>query len=82
MAAFLYRYAGSPETPAPTAAPFTDVPARSQFAREIAWLQAEGISTGWPDGSYQPLAPIRRDAMAAFLHRATVTRRISFRKAG
>ncbi|WP_318152438.1 alkaline phosphatase PhoX [Brachybacterium huguangmaarense] len=82
MAAFLYRYAGSPETAAPTSPPFTDVPARSQFAREIAWLKAEGISTGWADGTYRPLAPIHRDAMAAFLHRATVTRRISFRKAG
>ncbi len=69
MAAFMYRFAGSPETPDIVTAPFTDVPAGSQFATEIAWMAATGISTGWSDGTYRPLEPVARDAMAAFMLR-------------
>ncbi|GAB2541088.1 pullulanase-type alpha-1,6-glucosidase [Brachybacterium huguangmaarense] len=78
MAAFLYRYAGEPAAPAPTTAPFTDVPADSQFAREIAWMKSEGITEGWPDGTYRPLASTHRDAMAAFLHRLRVDQGITY----
>ncbi|MFT3876584.1 MAG: S-layer homology domain-containing protein [Propioniciclava sp.] len=53
---------------------FVDVPKGSQFYDEITWLAGKGISTGWvrPDGTreYRPLAPVDRDAMAAFLYRA------------
>ncbi|MDP9936889.1 alpha-tubulin suppressor-like RCC1 family protein [Paenarthrobacter nicotinovorans] len=52
---------------------FSDVPESSQFATEILWLAAEGISTGWDAGGgvrqYRPLESIARDAMAAFLYR-------------
>ncbi|WP_370629248.1 S-layer homology domain-containing protein [Paenarthrobacter nitroguajacolicus] len=73
MAAFLYRHAGSPAFTAPAVSPFTDVPAGAAFYKEITWLAAEGISTGWDTGigkrEYRPLSPIARDAMAAFLYR-------------
>ncbi|GMA31810.1 hypothetical protein GCM10025875_18020 [Litorihabitans aurantiacus] len=73
MAAFLYRLAGSPDFTAPTVSPFVDVATDNQFYREIAWLHAQKISTGWAeaDGSvtFRPLQPIARDAMAAFLFR-------------
>ncbi|WP_208295815.1 RCC1 domain-containing protein [Paenarthrobacter nitroguajacolicus] len=73
MAAFLYRHAGSPAFTAPAVSPFTDVPAGAAFYKEITWLAAEGISTGWDIGNgkreYRPLSPIARDAMAAFLYR-------------
>ena len=73
MAAFLYRLAGSPAFTAPTTSPFTDVPTTNQFSKEISWLAAEGISTGWaqPDGSkrFEPLSDVGRDAMAVFLYR-------------
>ena len=69
MAAFFYRYAGSPHVDLPTTSPFKDVPADSQFYREITWLASTGISTGWPDGTYRPVTPIARDAMAAFIYR-------------
>ena len=69
MAAFLYRYAGSPAAPAPMRPVFSDVPARSMYAKEIAWMRTSGITTGWPDGTYRPASPVNRDAMAAFLHR-------------
>ncbi|BCW64177.1 hypothetical protein StoSoilB22_31500 [Arthrobacter sp. StoSoilB22] len=52
---------------------FSDVPAESQFATEISWLAASGISTGWDVGGgvrqYRPLESIARNAMAAFLYR-------------
>ena len=73
MAAFLYRAAGSPSYTPPTRAPFRDVRAsNSIFHREIAWVSSQGISTGWPDGTYRPLQPVARDAMAAFIYRQTV----------
>lgn len=71
MAAFLYRFAGSPSTPAGGSA-FVDVPASHPFHDEIAWLSAAGISTGWTAGGareFRPSAAILRDAMAAFLYR-------------
>ena len=73
MAAFLYRLAGSPEFTAPEISPFSDVATDNLFYNEIAWLADGGISTGWDNGdgtaSFRPLAPIARDAMAAFLDR-------------
>ena len=69
MAAFFYRYAGSPEYQAPRQSPFTDVPVHSQFYREISWLASRKVTRGWADGTYRPLAPIHRDAMAAFIYR-------------
>ena len=69
MAAFFYRNAGSPQFAAPARAPFADVPADSQFYKEIAWLAEQGITKGWDDGTYRPGEPIHRDAMAAFLYR-------------
>lgn len=66
----------SPATAAPVVegvVSFADVPESSMFHKEIAWLAAEGISTGWDvEGGvreYRPLARIARDAMAAFLYR-------------
>ena len=78
MAAFVYRYAGSPEFADPTSAVFTDVPASNEFATEIAWMRAEGISTGWTDGTYRPLNPTNRDATAAFLYRLSVDQQITY----
>ncbi|GMA31513.1 S-layer homology domain-containing protein [Litorihabitans aurantiacus] len=75
MAAFLYRLANSPEFDAPDVSPFVDVATDDQFYTEIAWLESEGIATGWVDpatgdAEFRPLEPINRDAMAAFLYRA------------
>jgi hypothetical protein len=69
MAAFLYRYSGSPSFTAPPAADFSDVPESSQFFREVSWLASTGVATGYPDGSFRPVDAVHRDAMAAFLFR-------------
>ncbi|WP_155855175.1 S-layer homology domain-containing protein [Actinotalea ferrariae] len=67
MAAFLYRaYDGSP-TEEPSG--FSDVTG-TPFEAEIRWLAATRITTGNPDGTFRPTAPVSRHAMAAFLRRA------------
>ena len=72
MAAFFYRFAGSPAYSAPAVSPFSDVSTGGQFYREISWLAEQRITTGWADGSFRPVQPIERGAMAAFLHRYNV----------
>ncbi|GAA5519111.1 hypothetical protein Lsed01_01549 [Demequina sediminis] len=73
MAAFLYRFAGSPAWEDPAQSPFVDVtPDSTEFFTEITWLADTGITTGWetPAGDeYRALAHVKRDAMAAFLYR-------------
>lgn len=73
MAAFLYRLAGSPSWTAPTTSPFADMAPTSTFYKEVTWLAAYGITTGWVDAngqrSFRPGDNINRDAMAAFLYR-------------
>lgn len=69
MAAFFYRAAHQPAYETPKDSPFRDVKPTDAFYKEIAWLSAKGISRGWDDGSYRPLDPIHRDAMAAFIYR-------------
>lgn len=73
MAAFLYRLAGSPEWEAPAVSPFIDVtPSTTEFYAEITWLADQQIALGWETAAgqeYRPLAPITRDAIAAFLYR-------------
>lgn len=73
MAAFLYRLAGQPAFTAQSVSPFADVDPSYPFYKEISWLAANGISTGWtePDGrrTFRPQEPVNRDAMAAFLYR-------------
>ncbi|WP_299169624.1 S-layer homology domain-containing protein [uncultured Arthrobacter sp.] len=50
-------------------APFPDVPQGIQFFTEMAWLADSEITTGWDDGTFRPVTPVNRDAMAAFLYR-------------
>jgi hypothetical protein len=71
VAAYLYRYRGHPgqSAPACTSAPFTDVPVGSAFCGEIAWMKANGITTGYADGSFHPTEAVNRAAMAAYLYR-------------
>jgi uncharacterized protein YkwD len=72
MAAFLYRFAGSPSYTPSGPSPFVDVTPSTMYYSEIRWLYELGISTGWVEGGqryYRPLDPINRDAMAAFLYR-------------
>lgn len=73
MAAFLYRAAGSPRGEAPpcATAPFPDVTTANPFCGHIDWLVDEGIATGFADGTFKPTQAVSRQAMAAFLVRAS-----------
>ena len=64
IAAFLYRFHGEPEYVG--TASFPDATA---FVREISWLAASRITTGYADGTFRPMSPVTRAAMAAFLYR-------------
>lgn len=75
MAASFYRLAGQPPfryslEPGYMSETYSDVDVRTtKFYKEICWLTEAQISTGWPDGTFRPTAPIKRDAMAAFMYR-------------
>jgi hypothetical protein len=49
---------------------FSDVGESSPFYEDIEWMAQTGISEGYDDGTYKPGAPVTRQAMSAFLHRA------------
>jgi len=73
MAAFLYRFEGSPAVTTLPRGSYWDVPVGRQFFVEIAWLTGRGVSTGYDEGygcsAFRPLNPVTRDAMAAFMYR-------------
>lgn len=75
MIVFIYRAMGSPSYTPPKKSPFTDVSTKHVFYKEIAWAYSEGIAEGWKmkDGTrqFRPFEPVKRDAMAAFLMRAS-----------
>jgi hypothetical protein len=52
---------------------FLDIPASHLFCTEITWLAGSGITTGFPDDTFRPVAPVTRGSMAAFLHRMAGT---------
>jgi hypothetical protein len=45
------------------------VPPSHPFFEDVCWMDQEGVSTGFPDGTYRPAEPVTRQAMSAFLHR-------------
>ena len=69
IAAYFYRMAGAPDFTPPVVSPFKDVDPSHPFYREITWLASKGITRGWGDGTFRPVEPIHRDAMAAFVYR-------------
>ena len=70
MAAFLTRALKLPEAGDPDNPNFTDVSPAMQFYGYIEAIYAEGITTGYGDGTYRPDAPVNREQMAAFIARA------------
>jgi hypothetical protein len=73
MAAFIYRYKAAKYT-GPATSPFADMKRGDKFYNEIAWMRAEGLSTGISQGAgkkpiYAPKDRVSREAMAAFIYR-------------
>lgn len=50
---------------------FSDVPPGHPFHEPIAWAVENGVTKGWPDGTFRGGLPVARDAFAAFLWRAS-----------
>lgn len=49
---------------------FTDVPPDHLFCDEIEWMADEGLTAGYPDGTFRPSAQVTRQALAAHLYLA------------
>lgn len=49
---------------------FSDVPADHPYYDSIEWAVENGITTGYPDGTYRPDDTVTRGEMAVFLKRA------------
>ncbi|MCT1956530.1 S-layer homology domain-containing protein [Dermabacter hominis] len=72
--AYMYRIAKEPSYTAPRTSPFLDVDRSQPFYKEICWAHSTGLTTGWKvrgGWEFRPYQPILRDAMAAFLFRAS-----------
>ena len=67
IAAILYRAAGSPAVSG--AADFPDVTAGAYYADAASWAAANGIVTGYSDGTFGPGDPITRQELTAILWR-------------
>ena len=67
LAAVLYRYAGEPD--AATANSFSDVKAGAYYENAVKWAAANGIVTGYADGTFGPDKSVTREQLAAILYR-------------
>lgn len=47
---------------------FSDVADSSAFHDDVAWLTDNGIVTGFPDGTFRPQDPVKRQQLARWLH--------------
>ena len=65
LVTILYRLAGRP---AAGSASFTDVVKGQWYADGVAWASANGVVSGYPDGSFRPNDTITRGQMAAILY--------------
>ena len=65
--AFLYRMAGEPDGTYTNE--FSDVPVGHDFHDEISWGVQQGLTQGYPDGTFRPTVQVSRQAIAAFLYR-------------
>ena len=70
MAVFLYKFANPGQTAPPCATnAYPDVPKSSPYCGSIRWLATAGIASAAPGKRFAPLAPVTREAMAAFLYK-------------
>ena len=67
IAMILWRQDGSPKTA--YTAQFTDVAEGKWYAEPIAWAAANGVVTGYGNGTFGPRNPITREQMAVMLYR-------------
>ena len=56
--------------PPPATATFSDVPTDFWAYKYVEYIAAEGVSTGYGDGTYRPDVIVNRDAMAVYVQKA------------
>lgn len=66
-ATLLWRFRGRPDRVAPR--PFSDVGAGRFYTEAVAWMSAEGITTGTSPTMFSPHDPLDRAQAVTFLHR-------------
>lgn len=64
-----YTRVDDPDNPGTPDIWFTDVNKNTDHYKDIIWLAENGISAGYPDGSFRPMGTVVRQDMAAFLYR-------------
>ncbi len=69
MIMFLWRYAGKPAAKAVKKSPFSDVPKTHAFYNAILWGSQEGITKGYPDGTFGINRNVSRGECMMFLWR-------------
>jgi len=69
MMMFLWRYAGKPAPKAVTKSPFKDVAKTHVFYNAILWGSQEGITKGYPDGTFGINRNVSRGECMMFLWR-------------
>jgi len=62
---WLWSLAGRPV--GSTSASFTDVRPAAWFADALDWAVGEGVVSGFPDGTFRPVAPVNRAQLAAMV---------------
>lgn len=62
----LWRIVGSP---AAEAASFTDIPAGEWYTDAIAWAEASGVVSGYPNGTFGPMQAVTREEAVSILYR-------------
>ena len=74
MANFLYNLAGQPTFVPPSNAnrTFSDYPANSTYYKQVEWMAAEEVASGFPDGTFRPQEPVKRQQMANFMYNFAV----------
>ena len=63
----LYRAAGEPAVSGEVS--FTDVPAGRYYSNAVLWAAANGITSGYSDGSFRPNRTATRQEVVTFLYR-------------
>ena len=67
LVTILHRLVGEPK--AEKAANYTDVAADQWYTEAVAWAAENEIVTGYPDGTFKPMAKISREQIATILYR-------------